>query len=275
MDGDDLESRLAAVERALSEDEAGRIDDAATLARRVDDAEAAVADLESRVADLEAATQAVRGYLGDVRAADEAVERRADAALATAEAAARTVDASGRAVDDDGDGDPVADAPDEPRPGRADGTSPSRSAEGPDGVPSDAPGGRRTSRHPDPAGDAGGATVPGEDAFAAATDSADPRDDSRGGRRAPAGGTGSSGDGRRRFDDAAGRPGGARSTTRGRPGRRERPPDGRPGEPRRDGPADRRGASADRSSGPGGDASGARDDGGNGGGLLARLRDLL
>ncbi len=82
-----LESRLAAVERALTEGETDvdGLPDAAALAARADELESTVERLDDRVAELEAATRALRGYVGGVRAVDESVERRADAALAAVE----------------------------------------------------------------------------------------------------------------------------------------------------------------------------------------------
>ena len=77
-DRDSVERRLAAVERALSEEEP------IERADRLD-------DLVDRVAELEAAVQAVRGYVGEVRAINEDVERRADRALRKAQAIERHV----------------------------------------------------------------------------------------------------------------------------------------------------------------------------------------
>ncbi|WP_123539069.1 DUF7310 family coiled-coil domain-containing protein [Halosimplex salinum] len=84
----DLEARLDAVERALTDDgtdltdlreTSGVVDDLADLERRVE-------RIESRLDELEAGLQAVRGYAGNVRAVNREVERRASAALAKAEA---------------------------------------------------------------------------------------------------------------------------------------------------------------------------------------------
>ena len=77
-DRDSVERRLAAVERALSEEEP------IERADRLD-------DLADRVAELEAAVQAVRGYVGEVQAINEDVERRADRALRKAQAIERHV----------------------------------------------------------------------------------------------------------------------------------------------------------------------------------------
>ena len=82
-----LESRLAAVERALTDGETDidGLPDAAALAVRVDELETTVERLDDRVVELEAATHALRGYVGGVRAVNESVEQRADAALAAVE----------------------------------------------------------------------------------------------------------------------------------------------------------------------------------------------
>ena len=103
-DRDSVERRLAAVERALSEEEP------IERADRLD-------DLADRVAELEAAVQAVRGYVGEVRAINEDVERRADRALRKAQAIERHV---GPGTDRPGVGerattDDTADAADEKR----------------------------------------------------------------------------------------------------------------------------------------------------------------
>jgi hypothetical protein len=73
MEEDSLEARLAAVERALT-DEASTISPPATEDR--------LDDLEDRIRELEAATQALRGYVGDVRVRDDRTEHRTDPALA-------------------------------------------------------------------------------------------------------------------------------------------------------------------------------------------------
>jgi hypothetical protein len=86
-----LESRLRAVERAVTGEETRPADVAAgaaataereRLAERLD-------DVEERLSELEAATQAVRGYAGAVRAVNREVERRADLALSRATASER------------------------------------------------------------------------------------------------------------------------------------------------------------------------------------------
>ncbi|WP_459192672.1 DUF7310 family coiled-coil domain-containing protein [Halosimplex sp. J119] len=95
----DLDARLDAVERALTDDETdlSELRASAEEAGDVADFESRLAELESRVDELEAGLQAVRGYAGNVRAVNREVERRASAALAKAE----TLEA---AVDDDGPG---------------------------------------------------------------------------------------------------------------------------------------------------------------------------
>jgi len=82
-----LEKRIAALERAITEDEGERVAlaDGAATAERVEALEARLDDLTDRVAELEAATQALRGYVGNVRSVNREVEQRADAALAKAE----------------------------------------------------------------------------------------------------------------------------------------------------------------------------------------------
>lgn len=105
MTDTDLERRLQAVERALTdgEDDVAGLADAATLTDRVEDHDERLATLEERVDDLDAATQAVRGYVGSVRSVNEDVERRADAALAAVERLEDDLDASG-SVDAAGSG---------------------------------------------------------------------------------------------------------------------------------------------------------------------------
>lgn len=71
-----LKRRLAAVERALVDDEAD-LEPVPTDHDRID-------ELERRVDELGAAVQALRGYVGRVRHVNDRVERRADAALRAA-----------------------------------------------------------------------------------------------------------------------------------------------------------------------------------------------
>jgi hypothetical protein len=87
MDGDDVEARLEAVERALADGETdlAAVAEAAERERELDELRARIDDLESQFADLAASVQAVRGYVGNVRTVNRDVERRADAALAKVE----------------------------------------------------------------------------------------------------------------------------------------------------------------------------------------------
>lgn len=107
---DRTESRLRAVERAVTGGDARPADVAAgaeATAER-ERLESRIDDLEERVAELEAATQAVRGYVGSVRAVNREIERRADLALARATSANRAAgaaDASGEGDDDVAAGD--------------------------------------------------------------------------------------------------------------------------------------------------------------------------
>jgi len=84
--GDRLDERLSAVERALTGSDATVADlgDGAAAAAEREALESRVAEVESRVEELEAATQAIRGYVGSIRAVNREVERRADLALARA-----------------------------------------------------------------------------------------------------------------------------------------------------------------------------------------------
>ncbi|MFB6140298.1 MAG: hypothetical protein ABEJ26_07665 [Halosimplex sp.] len=88
MSESDLDARLDAVERALTDGDAdlAELREASEAAGDLRDLESRLADLESRVDELEAGLQAVRGYAGNVRAVNREVERRASAALAKAEA---------------------------------------------------------------------------------------------------------------------------------------------------------------------------------------------
>lgn len=92
-DVDELATRLAAVERALTDGDTpvADLDDAETLEQRLAALETAVEELTDRVADLEAASSALRGYAAGVRAVNEDVERTADLALAKAETIERSL----------------------------------------------------------------------------------------------------------------------------------------------------------------------------------------
>lgn len=84
---DTLEDRLAAVERALTDDDHDLSALAADgdTAERVRTLETELDDVQERVDELEAATQALRGYVGNVRAVNDEVRERADRALELAE----------------------------------------------------------------------------------------------------------------------------------------------------------------------------------------------
>lgn len=89
---EDLERRLAAVERAIDGDATA---DGAADASDIEAVESRLATLESRVDELDSAVQAVRGFLGGVSAVNEAVERRADAAVAAVERLEDRLDGEG------------------------------------------------------------------------------------------------------------------------------------------------------------------------------------
>ncbi len=104
-----LEDRLAALERALTEEnhDLGALAADGEVATRVETVESDIEDLTGRVAELEAATQALRGYVGNVRAVNEEVRERADLALKTAERA--EAESAGRELADEkpGESEPV------------------------------------------------------------------------------------------------------------------------------------------------------------------------
>jgi hypothetical protein len=87
MDGDDVEARLEAVERALADGDTdlSAVGEAAEHGRELGELKERVDELESQVTDLAAGVQAVRGYVGNVRTVNRDVERRADAALSKVE----------------------------------------------------------------------------------------------------------------------------------------------------------------------------------------------
>jgi len=104
-----IESRLRAVERAVTGSDARPADAAAgaeATAER-ERLESRLDDLEERVAELEAATQAVRGYAGAIRAVNREVERRADLALARATQADRGSDGGNCLDGAESDGEPA------------------------------------------------------------------------------------------------------------------------------------------------------------------------
>lgn len=85
---DELRTRLKAVERAVTDDEADltALADAATVDERLTAVEGRLDEVETRLADLDATTQAIRGYLSGVDGVAADVERQAALALAKAEA---------------------------------------------------------------------------------------------------------------------------------------------------------------------------------------------
>jgi hypothetical protein len=115
---DTLEDRLAAVERALTDDDhdfSALVADGDT-AERVHTLETELDDLRERVEELEAATQALRGYVGNVRAVNNEVRERADRALELAERAETRPPTSETAADTERDkgGTATATTADEP-----------------------------------------------------------------------------------------------------------------------------------------------------------------
>lgn len=88
-DRESLERRVAAVERALGDDDPRATNSGQQpkrsgddLAIRVDEVCEQVDELIDRIDELDAGLQAVRGFLGGVDAVNESVERRANAAIA-------------------------------------------------------------------------------------------------------------------------------------------------------------------------------------------------
>lgn len=118
---DELEARIEALERAVTEGEhdLSELATAGETRERVAAVEADVDDLADRVAQLEAATQALRGYVGNVRAVNNDIERRADAALAKAESleSALVGEPSRNGPPDAGEGPPDSDGPARPADG--------------------------------------------------------------------------------------------------------------------------------------------------------------
>lgn len=88
MPDEALEERLAAVERALTEEDGGTPDLTVPDQELTDRVET----LEEDVVELEAAVEAVRGYVGSVKHVNDDVEKRADAAMAKAEAIEQTLE---------------------------------------------------------------------------------------------------------------------------------------------------------------------------------------
>jgi hypothetical protein len=122
MDGDDVEARLEAVERALADGETdlAAVTEAAEYERTLDELRERVDELESQVTDLTASVQAVRGYVGNVRTVNRDVERRADAALAKVEELARQgTDRDDQHPPEGAEGGPRADGDRSDRPMRS------------------------------------------------------------------------------------------------------------------------------------------------------------
>jgi ABC-type transporter Mla subunit MlaD len=133
----DLDARLDAVERALTDENADLSDLRETTAALddLDALESRVTEIETRLDELEAGLEAVRGYAGNVRAVNREVERRASAALAKAETLENAVEqppnsTETTSADATSDRRPRGDCP--PRRGtesNADGPGPSDSTE--------------------------------------------------------------------------------------------------------------------------------------------------
>jgi phage shock protein A len=89
-----VEERLAAVERAVTDDEVepAALSDAATVERRLDDLETQLDRYEDRLASVEAGVDAVRGHVGDERRSVDDVEQTAASALSTARRIQRQLD---------------------------------------------------------------------------------------------------------------------------------------------------------------------------------------
>ena len=111
---DDLERRLAAVERAVDDDPATT----EPTDSSGDELERRLGDLEARVDELDAALQAVRGFLGGVSAVNESVERRADAAVAAVERLEEEIDSrdGNGSLDTDIDADEASHSDGDPEP---------------------------------------------------------------------------------------------------------------------------------------------------------------
>jgi TolA-binding protein len=84
-DGSELEARVAALERALTDGREGNVaelPEGAAVEQRLDGIERRLADLEERLDELDAGLQAVQGYIGEVEHVNREIERQAEAALA-------------------------------------------------------------------------------------------------------------------------------------------------------------------------------------------------
>jgi TolA-binding protein len=87
-DSSELEARVAALERALTDGREGNVADipeGAAVEQRLDGVERRLADLEKRLEELDAGLQAVQGYIGEVEHVNREIERQAEAALAAVE----------------------------------------------------------------------------------------------------------------------------------------------------------------------------------------------
>jgi hypothetical protein len=116
---DDLDERLRAVERAVTDGDTPvrELSESAAVHDRLDDLEAEIADLAERVDALDATVQSLHGYVGELEHVNDRVQRRADAARAAVE---RLEDEQSRP---DRSGTPTDDA-------RAPGSSPAASERG-------------------------------------------------------------------------------------------------------------------------------------------------
>lgn len=87
-----LERRLAAVERALDDENTPLNDGSTAHSYDTGSLETRLETLEERLDELDAAVQSVRGFLGGVSAVNERVEQRANAAIAAVERLERRLD---------------------------------------------------------------------------------------------------------------------------------------------------------------------------------------
>lgn len=148
---DDIEDRLAAVERALTEADTDlpELADDAELTKRVDELERELDAVDERIEELDAALQAVRGYVGSIRSVNEDVEARANAAVAGVESLEDRVDAlearneEGTTAERSAWTEPSADPSTDqtaPDAGPADGAAATAAAHGSDASDADDPG---------------------------------------------------------------------------------------------------------------------------------------
>jgi uncharacterized coiled-coil protein SlyX len=128
-DGSELEARVAALERALTDGREGNVADipeGAAVEQRLDGLERRLADLEERLDELDAGLQAVQGYIGEVEHVNREVERQAEAALAAVERLEDDRGGRPATAGPDSGPEPSADPDGEHRPG-------SEAERGPDG----------------------------------------------------------------------------------------------------------------------------------------------